>query len=98
MIRPHGMPPTPTAMSRPSEPVELAAIFRVAPSAPSRMIEPSPKLLVIAAMADSRSEVRLSSPADGVLGDAFAAMIFVSLCCEDLILVGVQKVKLCRLV
>jgi len=47
----------------------------------------------MAAIADSRSEVRLSSPADGVLEDAFAAMIFVSLCCEDLILVGVQKVK-----
>ena len=79
MMRPLGTPPTPSAMSRPSEPVEIASIFKLAPSAPSRMIEPSPKLLVIAAMAESRSALRLSSPADGVLEDAFAAMIFVSL-------------------
>ncbi|GIT77776.1 MAG: hypothetical protein Ct9H300mP32_1580 [Verrucomicrobiota bacterium] len=72
--RPRGTPPTPSAMSRPSEPVETASICKFAPSSPSRMIEPSPKLLVMAAMADSRSAVRLSSPA--VLGDAFAA-IFV---------------------
>jgi hypothetical protein len=39
----------------------------------------------------------LSGPADGVLEDAFAAMIFVSLWYEDLLLGGSQKVKLYRL-
>src|SRR5688500_9437979 len=42
-MRPRGRPPTPSAMSRPSEPVEMVAISTTLPSRPSRMIEPLPK-------------------------------------------------------
>ena len=43
MTRPRGRPPMPSAMSRPSEPVEIASISTTCRSAPSRMIEPLPK-------------------------------------------------------
>ena len=44
----------------------IASILRVRSSSPNRMMEPSPKLLVMEAIAASRSAVRLSSPPDAV--------------------------------
>ena len=65
MIRPRGTPPTPSAMSKPRDPVDIDSILMLAPSSPSRIIEPSPKLLVIDAIAASKSDERLSSPVEG---------------------------------
>ena len=54
----------------------IASILRFAPSSPNRMMEPSPKLLVMEAITASRSAVRLSSPPDAVYTGC--------LCCHDL--------------
>src|SRR5690606_456570 len=42
MMRPRGSPPMPSAMSSPSEPVEMASISTTCSFLPSRMMEPLP--------------------------------------------------------
>src|SRR5690606_25627073 len=54
-MRPRGSPPTPSAMSRPSEPVEMVSISIDWPDLPSFMIEPLPKLRSIWESAASRA-------------------------------------------
>ena len=55
--RPRGRPPTPSAMSRPSEPVDIVSISTGFWSLPSRMIEPLPNARSICASAASRAFV-----------------------------------------
>ncbi len=43
MTRPRGRPPTPSAMSSPSDPVEMVSISTGFSPLPSRMMEPLPK-------------------------------------------------------
>ena len=57
MTRPRGRPPTPSAMSRPSEPVEMVSISTAFWFLPSRMIEPLPKARSICARAASSALV-----------------------------------------
>jgi hypothetical protein len=45
--RPRGRPPTPSAISRPSDPVETTSIFSITSPSPSRMIEPLPNCFSI---------------------------------------------------
>src|SRR5579884_3090370 len=55
MTRPRGSPPMPSAMSRPSEPVEMTSTSAAASRAPSFMIEPLPKARSICPSAASRA-------------------------------------------
>src|SRR5215475_9010565 len=55
MTRPRGRPPMPSAMSRPSEPVDTVSTSIDCMFLPSRMIEPLPKLRSIWESAASRA-------------------------------------------
>src|SRR6516162_2110517 len=55
MTRPRGSPPMPSAMSRPSEPVDTVSTSIDCMFLPSRMIEPLPKLRSICESAASRA-------------------------------------------
>jgi hypothetical protein len=53
MILPRGRPPTPSAISRPSEPEGMTSICSLTVRAPMRMIEPLPKARSICVTAAS---------------------------------------------
>src|SRR4051812_889183 len=57
MMRPRGRPPTPSAMSSPSEPVDTVSISTGFWPLPSRMIDPLPKARSICDRAASRAFV-----------------------------------------
>src|ERR1700730_17148558 len=61
MTRPRGMPPTPSAMSRPNEPVGIESTSYVAPASPKRMTEPFPNCFSIWLSAAARAFLRFSS-------------------------------------
>src|ERR1035438_1772641 len=69
MMRPSGRPPTPSARSIASEPVESVSTFILA-LLPRRMIEPSPNCLVIE---DRASSMFLSRAWAGGAGAAFVS-------------------------
>ena len=77
--RPRGRPPTPSAMSRPSEPVETVSISTVPVAWPSFITEPLPKARSICAIAASRARCR-SSPRRLTTGSAMS----ISLFCQDI--------------
>ena len=57
-MRPRGRPPTPSARSRPSEPVEIVSISTARSRWPRRMTEPLPKARSICPIAASRARCR----------------------------------------
>src|SRR6185369_7195874 len=61
MTRPRGRPPIPSAMSRPSEPVETASTSYDADASPRRMTEPLPNCFSIWPSAALSAFLRLSS-------------------------------------
>src|SRR3954451_19697813 len=61
MTRPRGSPPMPSAMSRPSEPVEMASTSYDAAASPRRMTEPFPNCFSICPSAALSAFLRLSS-------------------------------------
>src|SRR3984893_2356191 len=61
MTRPRGMPPTPSAMSSPKEPVGMESTSYVAPASPRRMTEPLPNCFSIWLNAAARAFLRFSS-------------------------------------
>src|SRR3984885_15587418 len=61
ITRPRGMPPTPSAMSRPNEPVGIESTSYVAPASPKRMTEPLPNCFSIWLNAAARAFLRFSS-------------------------------------
>src|SRR5579884_334755 len=60
-MRPRGNPPTPSAMSRPSDPVGMTLISGAACSVPRRMMEPLPYCFSIVPIASSMALSRLGS-------------------------------------
>src|ERR1017187_2160587 len=72
MMRPSGRPPTPSARSIASEPVEMVSTFILA-LLPRRMIEPSPNCLVIE---DRASSMFLSRVWAAGAGAAFVSAAF----------------------
>src|SRR5665811_714203 len=69
MMRPLGRPPTPSARSMASEPVESVSTF-IFVALPSRMIEPSPNCFV---MAESARSMFLSRACGAEAGAELAA-------------------------
>src|SRR5258708_247487 len=61
MTRPRGIPPTPSAISRPNEPVGIESTSYVAPASPKRMTEPLPNCFSIWLSAAARAFFRFSS-------------------------------------
>src|SRR6185369_14037281 len=61
MTRPRGNPPMPSAMSRPSEPVEIASTSYDAAASPKRMTEPLPNCFSICPSAALNAFLRFSS-------------------------------------
>src|SRR5450432_2816333 len=61
ITRPRGMPPTPSAISSPNEPVGIESTSYVAPASPSRMTEPLPNCFSIWLSAAARAFLRFSS-------------------------------------
>src|SRR5687768_4085200 len=61
MTRPRGSPPMPSAISRPSEPVETASTSYDAAASPRRMTEPLPNCFSIWPSAAESAFLRLSS-------------------------------------
>src|SRR6202034_331164 len=61
MTRPRGMPPTPSAISSPNDPVGIESTSYVAPASPKRMTEPLPNCFSIWLSAAARAFLRFSS-------------------------------------
>src|SRR3984885_14317418 len=61
MTRPRGMPPTPSAISSPNDPVGIESTSYVAPASPKRMTEPLPNCFSIWLSAEARAFLRFSS-------------------------------------
>ena len=57
----HGKPPTPSAMSSDSDPVETASTSGMAPGSPSRMTEPLPNCFSICPRAAASAFLRFGS-------------------------------------
>ena len=71
-MRPLGKPPMPSAMSRPSEPVETDSISTILPLSPSFITEPLPKARSICASAASSARCLSESVCATSLNAGFA--------------------------
>src|SRR5919106_1299638 len=81
-MRPRGRPPTPSARSRPSEPVETVSISTARSRWPSFMTEPLPKARSICPIAASRARCRSpESRLREVASSAISPRPRCSLCC-----------------